>query len=541
MTLGPGDRPGRSVVAVTLAALAARVAFLGSRVAHFDEARVAFWTLEYARTGEFAYRAVIHGPLLQHVNRHLFALLGPTDVAIRLFPAVVSGLLPLSVLLFRDRLSGRELTALALLLAFEPLLLYYGRFSRSDPLVGAFAFVAFGLLVRAVDTDRAWYVAPALGVLALGLGAKENALLYPVAWLGALLFVVDHRLLASDDRVATLRAQAGTVGRALRRGGPWLLAGVPLALLVLFVVYAPRAPGPDPGIGDLFVNPAVLPALLDATFLENARRLSDLWLAPNSAFKLEYSYVVLAGSLVKSLLLGSAPVVLLGVGGLLVDRYRERSRPLVQFAGVWALLSVVGYPAVADVPAPWLGLHVLLPLAIPAAVALADTYAVAREHDALLGRVATATLLLTAASVAGLAGYTSYASPEGPHELAQFAQPTGDLSPLREGPDELLVYGASFVDGDSDVPRRPACVEWFDTLPLGWYTERANTSVTCAAGPEDLPDQLPPVVLARPDALDGPLGERTEGWTVHRGTLRQGDRPVVVLVDPDRADSIPKR
>lgn len=536
MRLAADGRTIRSVVAVTAAALVARLAFLGSRIAHFDEARVAYWTLEYARTGEYAYRAVLHGPLLQHINRHLFEVLGPTDVAIRLFPAVVTGLLPLSALLFRDRLSDREVTSLALLLAFEPLLLYYGRFSRSDPLVAAFAFVAFGLFVRAVDTGRAWYVAPGVGLLGLGLGAKENAVLYPVAWLAALLLLADHRLLASDDRIATLRENVWTLVRGLRRGLPWLVPGLLLAVVVLFVVYAPRAPGPEPGIGDLAADSAVFPALLDAAFVENGRRLASLWLAPNGAFKREFSYVVLAGSLLRTLLLGAPQAVLLGVGGFLADRYRGSPRDLVQFAGFWALCSVVGYPAVGDVPADWLGVHVVLPLAIPAAVALAALYETAREHDALLGRVATATLVVVAAGGVGLAGYTSYVDPDGPHELAQFSQPHGDLEPLREGPDELLVYGSAFVDGAASAPRRPPCVDWFATLPLGWYTERANTTVACASNASGLPDQLPPVVLAPPDAVDGPLAARTDGWTVHRGHLRRGDVPVVVLVDPERAD-----
>ncbi|WP_255196722.1 flippase activity-associated protein Agl23 [Halorarius litoreus] len=536
MRLATADRTLRRVVAVTLAALVARLAFLGSRVAHFDEGRVGYWTLEYARTGEYTYRAVLHGPLLQHVNRHLFDLLGPTDFAMRLFPAVVTGLLPLSVVLFRARLSNRELTALALLLAFEPLLLYYGRFSRSDPLVGAFAFVAFGLVVRAIDAERAGYLVPALGFLGLGLGAKENALLYPVAWLGAGLFLLDHRLLGSDDRLATLRESGRTVARGVRRGLPMAVGGLLLAFVVLFVMYAPRTPGPEPGIGALGSNPAALPALLDAAFVQSGRRLAELWLAPNSQFKLEFSYVVVAGALLKSLLVPAAPVTLLGVGGFLADRYRSAPRDLVQFAGAWALFSLVGYPAVADVPASWLGVHILLPLVIPAAVALAATYEVARSHDALVGRVATVTLVLVAASVAGVAGYTSYVNPDGSHELAQYSQPHGDFSGLRDDPDELLVYGAAFVDGDTTAPRRPPCVAWFETLPLGWYTERANTTVTCAANASELPDQLPPVVVAPAAASDGELGSRTAGWEVSRVNLRQGAEPAIVLVDPDRTD-----
>lgn len=544
MRLGATDRTLRSVVAVTALALLARLAWLGSRVAHFDEGRVAYWTLEYARTGTFQYRAVLHGPLLQHVNRRLFAVLGPTDLAIRLFPAVVTGLLPLAAVLFRSRLSDREVTALALVLAFEPLLLYYGRFSRSDPLVVAFALVALGLCVRALDDGTRWHLAPAVWLLALGFGAKENALLYPVAWLGALLLVADLRLLASGEPLASLRAGAATVRRALRRGAPPVAVGVLGAVVLLFVLYAPRAPGPEPGIGDLLADPSVLPALLDAVVFGAGGRFVDLWLAPNSAFKLEFSYVFLAGSLLRTLFAGATVVTLLGIGGVLADRYLGDPRAFVQFAGSWALLSVVGYPAVADVPGDWIAMHVVVALAVPASVALAGTYALARDRTDRLGHVAAATLVLVAASGAGSAAYTSYVDPEGPHELAQGSQPHGDLSALREGPDDLLVYGPAFVDGDDTAPRRPACADWFATLPLGWYTERANTTVTCVRNASTLPDPLPPVVVAQADAYGGELAARTADWRTSRVAFRRHSGRAVILVDPERAAvarRVPKR
>lgn len=544
-----GERPFRSVVVVTALALVARLVALGSRVAHFDEARVAYWTLEYARTGEYSYRAVIHGPLLQHVNRRLFDVFGATDFAIRLFPAVVGGLLPLAALLFRDRLSDREVTALALLLAFEPLLLYYARFSRNDVLVGAFCFVAFGLLVRATDTGRSRYLVPAVGLVALGVGAKENALLYPVAWLGALLLLADGRLLASEDQPATLRSFVRAVRAAGSRARPAIAPALALAVAILFVVYAPRAPGPGVGIGDAVGNPALLPAVAEAAFVENAGRMADLWLKPNHAFKREFSYVALLGGLLKDLLLGAAPVTLVGFGGFVVDRYRSPSRPVVQFAGLWALLSVIGYPAVADIAGPWLGVHVLLPLAVPAAVALVAAFDAARVRSDIVGRGAILLLVVVAVSVAGMGGYTSYAAPNGQHELAQYSQPNGEFGPLREGPSELLVYGEPFVDGDAEAVRRPACIDWFATLPLPWYVERADTTVSCATAAGGLPDRLPPVVVAPPDALDGELGRRTAGWDRQRVTFRQNDAPAVILTAPasDRAtdrtaaDRIPKR
>ena len=173
------------VVAVTLLALALRVVVLGTRVAHFDEGRVAYWAWHYGETGNFAYRYIIHGPFIQHVDRWLFALIGPTDFAMRLPVAVVGALLPLTALLLREHLDRSEIGGLALLFTLDPVLIYYSRFMRSDVLVAAFMFTAFALLVRLYDTRKPRYMYAAGVFLALGFASKENALVYVVTWLGA--------------------------------------------------------------------------------------------------------------------------------------------------------------------------------------------------------------------------------------------------------------------------------------------------------------------------------------------------------------------
>lgn len=37
----------RAIVVITAVVLVARLVFLGQRVAHFDEGRVGYWTLQY--------------------------------------------------------------------------------------------------------------------------------------------------------------------------------------------------------------------------------------------------------------------------------------------------------------------------------------------------------------------------------------------------------------------------------------------------------------------------------------------------------------
>jgi uncharacterized protein (TIGR03663 family) len=189
-----------AVVDVAILALVLRVFELGGRVAHWDEARVGFWILEYMQTGNFQYRPIIHGPFYHHINRLVFEVFGVSDFNMRLVVAIAGGLFPLTALLFRERLRDSEVVALAVFLAVNPVLLYYSRFMRGDPLVAMFMFTAFALFVRLADTGDRDYLYGGVAFVALGFTVKENALIYVVTWLGATALLVDHRLFRASDR-----------------------------------------------------------------------------------------------------------------------------------------------------------------------------------------------------------------------------------------------------------------------------------------------------------------------------------------------------
>lgn len=67
--------PTLAVSLLAAFALALRVVDLGTRVAHWDEGRVAYWVLRYLETGVWSYRPIIHGPFVQHAARLSFELL----------------------------------------------------------------------------------------------------------------------------------------------------------------------------------------------------------------------------------------------------------------------------------------------------------------------------------------------------------------------------------------------------------------------------------------------------------------------------------
>ena len=65
-----------AVGVVTLLALVVRLVSLGARVAHQDEARVAYWAYRYMENGVYWYRPVVHGPFIAIVDSWVFALIG---------------------------------------------------------------------------------------------------------------------------------------------------------------------------------------------------------------------------------------------------------------------------------------------------------------------------------------------------------------------------------------------------------------------------------------------------------------------------------
>jgi len=588
------------VVAITLLALALRVVSLGYRVAHFDEGRVAYWAWHYGETGNFAYRYIIHGPFIQHVDRWLFGLVGPTDFAMRLPVAVVGGLLPLTALLLREHLRHSEIVALAVLFALDPVLLYYSRFMRSDVLVAAFMFTAFAFLVRLYDTRKPRYMYAAAVFLALGFASKENALVYVLTWLGAtglllakllvlpngfcdaLGFVLPQRV--NDTATDILPEQYGPVefatgppsARAVRnrvvgrvKGDIGLVVGlfrgfrdrhddalltagaylghVFLALVVFGFVslffYAPRGAGIDGieshpaiaatapgyvGFWEGITNPTLFGQLLETTVDRVVDQWGN-WLEPGTE-KSRDTYMTHFWTSTSALVQGSRAVAALAAVGYVLDRLGATSpRHLIPFCFYAGFVSIFGYPLGTDIGAPWLAVHMVVPLAVPAAVALAAVVRWGSKSLAIgdVSRFGSATLVLVALSLlvaqAGVGQvYTNTTEESNP--MVQYAQPNAELKgELREmgrlaaantgSTDMVVYYGESgsefdrynaYVGPDRDSwddsyrNNQPTCMMWYNALPLPWYFAAGEMDVQCENSErnlESLTTQNPPPVI----------------------------------------------
>lgn len=572
------DRTVATVVGLTAVSVVLRLVGLGGRVAHWDEGRVAYWVLEYGQTGVLFYRPIVHGPLLKLVNAPVVELLGATDFAVRLFPALVGGLLPLAALAFRHRLRDVAVVALAAFLALDPTLLYYSRFMRNDILTAVFCFVAIAAVVRAIDFDDGRYLPVAAIALALGFGAKENALAYVFAFVGAGGLLGAHRLALAWYRGESPVSRAGQLFRwgygGARRHALALAGAIAAFFATITYLYAPRGSIPSedtyyascsgydpivgidgaPTLGEAIVNPLLLPRLVRMTVGSTAELYACQWITPRTDDPNPYiEFLTEMGAIA-----GEASGVLLAfaVLGAAVTVYRPGlPDDLVAFAFYWGVASMVGYPFITDIGgASWLVVHIVLPLAIPAAVGVALLYDVGRsawaDEDAVSAAITVGLCLLLLSSMLWIGYTTSVAEPtDDDNPLVQYAQPSGELAGTladtrsladrNDGTDVLIVGDELTGTAGGDLDRRPACADWYGILPLPWYFEAGGIDADCAPDASALEDNLesePPVVVvdeADADIVDERIDDRYDR-RVH--LMRTTDTPFVYYVDESGLD-----
>ena len=562
------DRTRLAVLAVVAAAVLVRVAGLGDRPFHWDEARVGYWTLRYVETGVHEYRPIAGGPLVYLLGGRTLAVFGASDFVARLPVAIASGLVPAAALAFREHLRNDETVAVAVVLAFAPPLVRYGRFLRGDVLAAGAALVAVGWLLRwvtastdgrevdsedafdALGPDRHLYAGVAAWVIAFGFSGFAVATLVLV--LAGALVAVDHDRIDGGDTSTGLAERSAAAVRWLHARATPLARAVFVLLGTWAVVFAPRGDG----VARALANPI---GFARTTFREPVAVFVGVRVLGREGTE----FLPFVTDAISTALVTAGPLLAVAVGGLLADRYgliepaRRRHRRVVLFASAWAGLGLIGYPVVATVAAPWTSVHVLVPAAIPAGVGLAAIYRYGRgergftrseaDGDRRAARAAVATLLLAAVAIHGavvvLDDVATSPSPDG--RFAQYGQPADDLEPLVgemetalasvDSPNDRVVWvGERYVASDESALDRPPIeaesdrAAFGERLPMAWYVERTGAETAAVARPGDLEGE-PAVVIADP-AHEGTLSERLSNHRTRTVRLGLWNREVVVFL-----------
>ena len=523
--LSKTDHTLLAIICISFVSLLFRIINLGSRVAHWDEGRVGYDILRYIDTGIWQYRPIVHGPFLPQINHYIFEFAGANDFTARISVAIIGSLLPLAVWLYRDHLNNRELIALSLFLALDPLLLYYSRFMRNDVIVAAFVFIFVGYCLRFLSTHKPQYLYYASAFLALAFTAKENALVYVAILFACTFLLFDHKLfLLRDKKPGWTVIITETLSRLSASIWHWrrhLLLVTIEFIFILFLFYSPRT-GSLGGIGidHIFSHPLILPSVLSAAIIDSASKLVAEWILGPST---DHAYLPFLKHYLLSLLNASGALVLLSFIGFFSDRYGgKHPRNIVALGFYWGIFSLFIYPLSIDISSSWAVVHTVVPLAIPAAVGAAIIYDWASEsltsNDKIGASLAIILLLLISLGTIGISISTSHVnSYDESNFIVQYAQPDANMhatlqsiqmASVSHSKLDVLFYGDYFlVENEEDayiLPLRDG--EWYNRLPIPWYLESYGSTVDSTADilsfETILEDQNPPVIIARSNEID---------------------------------------
>jgi predicted membrane-bound mannosyltransferase len=198
------------------------------------------------------------------------------------------------------------------------------------------------------------------------------------------------------------------------------------------------------------------------------------------------------------------------------------------FFSYWGVVSVPGYAYGMDIWATWGLVHALVPLAIPAGVALgwiltwgleaiddvrATDADVGRSGDAVLSVSIVGILLLSMLTItAGTAFDPSNTREAGQDHIVQYAQPSQDVretlteldAVVERTGDPVLFFADEYaIDNESAAYRPPVESKWttdedghsrqvedngnwYRRLPMPWYLERADAERLSARNESEL-------------------------------------------------------
>ena len=183
----PKTWEGWAVLALVVLALGTRLWDLGGRALHYDEILHAWYSWLYAKNLDYVHNPLTHGPLLYHVGAATYLIIGSSEFAARLAPALFGAVLVAMPWLFRKELGRYGALAASLFLLVSPTVLYFSRFMRNDIYMAVWAVALLAVALRYMERPRTWMLFTWAALWALTFASKESAF-FLVGMFGLLLF-----------------------------------------------------------------------------------------------------------------------------------------------------------------------------------------------------------------------------------------------------------------------------------------------------------------------------------------------------------------
>jgi uncharacterized protein (TIGR03663 family) len=492
------------ILVICFAAAFLRFYDLTEKPFHHDESLYSYFSWIQSLNGTYHYDPMMHGPFMYFLNVLIFFALGASNFTARLAPALFGTLLCLAPLLIRTKLGSRGALAAMALLACSPSVTYFSRFMREDIFAAFFTMAAAAFFVRYLETrrDRDLYLSAAS--LSLLYCTKENSYLHTVIFFAFALvaFAVDRVFLRQSELaffrggspIAFLKkhkyrivlsfyiffgifavlftnfgfSPGGFLDGLYRKSlAYWFeqhkiqrLAGpFDLYLLLLAVYELPVLAFMFLGfLKDLWsLQKKMLLALILLLVAAGAWILT--WLNyPLQAFEIPFSNIF---SLMHIDTIFQVYLLLMTffLGALGTILYLARGLRFRAFLFFWSSSAFFLY-SYAGEKAPWLVVHIVLPLILLAASYLnefSSTETFKKSKVAL-----TALFVSILAFQAGNTIRSSFFRPSNPEEMLVYTQTTKEIQ-------ELVQRIESTAKAKKLGPNIPMCVEGEAIWPLSWY------------------------------------------------------------------------
>ena len=368
-------------VLLIVIALVMRLWALGDRPFHHDEGLHAIYSWYLATGRGYEHNPMMHGPFQFFGIALNFLLFGDSDFTARLLPALFGTALVALPYFLRRQLGRWGALAVAILLAFSPMLLYYSRYVRNDIYSAFWSLLLVICIWRYFEERKARYLYIGAAALSLSFCTKE------VSYITISILVLFLLVVAARELQAVVRGRLEL--NELSAPGEYLILIGTLSL-PLFSPFIQLIPGVELPSGFhwiklltlvLFLSISVaiglrwnwrrwlisallfygIFTLLYTSFFTNAAGFAsgiwgsvDYWVEQHGVARggqPSYYYLVLMP------IYEFLPLTFAVIGGIY---YTIRGNLFSRFLVYWAVISLILYSFSGE-KMPWLSIHIALP------------------------------------------------------------------------------------------------------------------------------------------------------------------------------------